>query len=280
MNLEVEPGKRIFFSTIGDGPQVVVMPGGFYVEHEFEPLTDGRTIVLLHQRNRGRSDVFGEALSGIDREADDIEVLRRELGADRISLIGWSYAGLVTALYALDHPEHVYRLVHLCSLGPRGFDYPDEGRPAIGAARIDPEGAKRVQELQDEGVADEDPERFCRKWRAVFGVRQFCEPAAMDRQRSDPCVYPNEWPQANAERVGWLTPSIERFDETERLATLEAPMLVVIGLDDPIPLEPAREMARIVPDARLLELERCGHWPWLERPEVFFGQVDVFLAGD
>lgn len=54
-----------------------------------------------------------------------------------------------------------------------------------------------------------------------------------------------------------------------RLGELSCPALVAWGRDDPyIGIEQGRWYAGVLPGAELLELERAGHWPWLDRPEL------------
>jgi len=62
------------------------------------------------------------------------------------------------------------------------------------------------------------------------------------------------------------------------LERIEAPTLVLWGLDDPyLPERFGREFADRIPGATLVELERAGHWPWVDRPETI-GIVTEFLG--
>jgi hypothetical protein len=56
-----------------------------------------------------------------------------------------------------------------------------------------------------------------------------------------------------------------------------ADMLPVHGDADIIPLQGSEAYERLIPDARLLRLPGVGHYPHLERPDVFFPAVDAFL---
>lgn len=63
-----------------------------------------------------------------------------------------------------------------------------------------------------------------------------------------------------------------------RLHLLECPALVVWGSEDPyLGPEWGRRYAERLPRAELLELERAGHWPWIDRPELV-DRVVEFLA--
>lgn len=62
------------------------------------------------------------------------------------------------------------------------------------------------------------------------------------------------------------------------LAQVSCPALVVWGQRDPyLGPEQGRAYARALPGAELLEIERGGHWPWIDRPEVV-GRVTGFLG--
>jgi pimeloyl-ACP methyl ester carboxylesterase len=64
----------------------------------------------------------------------------------------------------------------------------------------------------------------------------------------------------------------------ERLDALAMPALVVWGARDPyIPARFARDYARALPHAELLELPDAGHWWWLDRPDAI-QQVVEFLT--
>ncbi len=56
----------------------------------------------------------------------------------------------------------------------------------------------------------------------------------------------------------------------DRLATLRRPPLIIWGREDRIiPVDHASRAARVLPHARVHVIDRCGHWPQLERPEEF-----------
>jgi pimeloyl-ACP methyl ester carboxylesterase len=63
------------------------------------------------------------------------------------------------------------------------------------------------------------------------------------------------------------------------LGRLEMPALVVWGMKDPyLPGRFAREYARALGGAELLELPDAGHWPWLDRPDAIQRIADFVNA--
>ena len=56
-------------------------------------------------------------------------------------------------------------------------------------------------------------------------------------------------------------------DEWKRL---RAPTLIIAAVDhDDVFLETARAIVKLVPDARLLEMRHCSHWPQMEDADTF-----------
>lgn len=74
--------------------------------------------------------------------------------------------------------------------------------------------------------------------------------------------------------------SLGAFDLRPGVGRVTAPVLVIHGVADVIPIEAAREWRASYPIARLLLARRSGHLIHVEEPDLFFGAVEAFLAGD
>jgi pimeloyl-ACP methyl ester carboxylesterase len=60
-----------------------------------------------------------------------------------------------------------------------------------------------------------------------------------------------------------------RIDSRPHLAAYSGPCLVMVGRQDAItPLELSAEMAQLIPGAKLVVIESCGHLATMERPEA------------
>jgi proline iminopeptidase len=279
--VRTEDGLRLYVRVVGEGEPAVLVPGACYSEEDLLPLAAGRRLVFYDQRCRGRSDAVDDpARMGIELEARDLEAVRAHVGLERVSLLGWSYNGLVVALYAAAHPGRVERQVLLCAVPPGPGPYPGQKTPEELDARVDPAGLAGLEEMRGAGLPERDPTAYCRAFWRVHRARQTTIPAALERTRGDPCRWPNEWPEHRQARGRHVFGALRDADWRPRVRAAAAPTLVVHGTEDAIPLAASQEWVATLPDARLLVIEGSGHFPPLERPDVFFPAVDEFLAGE
>jgi pimeloyl-ACP methyl ester carboxylesterase len=65
----------------------------------------------------------------------------------------------------------------------------------------------------------------------------------------------------------------------QRLPYIQSPTLIVHGASDGlIPPVYAEEFARLIPDARVQQIDQAGHLPMVEREDAFINAVERFLA--
>ncbi len=83
--------------------------------------------------------------------------------------------------------------------------------------------------------------------------------------------------QAQARQATWLSLKGHGPQLRRRLASAAVPTLVVHGRHDPIPMEWAEELVQLMPNARLVVLERSGHLPHIEEPKRTFDEIRRFL---
>ena len=75
-----------------------------------------------------------------------------------------------------------------------------------------------------------------------------------------------------------LQSAMPTYDITPGLAKLHIPTLILQGRQDPLDPEMASEARDAIPGAKLVILERAGHFSWLEAPDPFTHALDDFLA--
>ncbi len=274
-----DDGLRLWFQTVGSGPQVVVLPNGFHLLEDFSCLAPGRTLVFYDGRNRGRSETVTDPAKlarGIHNDVDDLDAVRRHFSLDRLALIGHSYMGLMVILYAMKYPAHVDRIVQIGAMPPD----PRKQYPPELTANDDvlQDTMARLAALP-RGGPSYDPVEFCRTFWSILRVIYVANPKDAEKIRWGRCDLANE-----RDFMRYLTtrimPSISTLSFTiEALKAVTAPVLTVHGtMDRSAPYGAAWQWAQSLPNARLITIDGAGHAPWIEAPETVFIALGAFLA--
>jgi proline iminopeptidase len=278
--LKSDDGVRLFYRKLGTGAETVIVPNGMYLIEDFTRFANGRTLVVYDVRNRGRSETVDDApklARGILNDVDDLEAIRRQLGLERITLLGHSYIGLLVILYAMKHPDRVTRVVQIGPMEPHhGKTYPAHLTANDGVLQA---VFAKLAELRKDPTPRE-PEEQCRKFWSVLRTIYVTDPADAGRIDWGRCDLPNErnmmkyW-------MGSLIPSIKALNlTTDDFAKVKAPVLTVHGTKDrSAPHGGGREWALVLPNARLVTVEGGGHAPWIEAPDYVFSAIQTFLGG-
>lgn len=179
-------------------------------------------------------------------------------------------------LYAMKYPNQVNRVVQISPMQPHaGKQYPAHLRCADGALT---EVFSKLGELQKEREST-DPVEFCKKFWDILRVIYVVDAANAGRINWGRCELPNErnfmkyWNET-------IFPSIKELT-FEDVSKAQAPVLTIQGKQDrSAPYGGGREWAMMLPDARLVTVEKAGHAPWVENPELVFSSIQTFLDGE
>jgi proline iminopeptidase len=278
----VRPGLHLFSRVIGDGPEVVLVPNANWLAELLLPLAERRTLIFFDPRSRGRSSAVTDPRQlGLEEDLADLEAVRRFYGVDRAALIGHSYHAAVTALYALENPRRVDRMLLVCPITPRRPGEWEQETPTV-EELVQPPGIPRLDEMRQAGLDRDDPVAYCRAW-----FHSFLLPAQMGDLTAAPrfpvddiASFPNEWPpHALSIYFDHILPKMGSWDFRSRLAELDLPVLVLQGTEDLVPLQASRDWAASCAGGRFLAIEGAGHHPYIERPQEFFPAAEAFLSG-
>jgi proline iminopeptidase len=59
------------------------------------------------------------------------------------------------------------------------------------------------------------------------------------------------------------------------LAKLNVPTLIIHGNQDIVPVDTAKSIQKAIPNSKVVYLNDCGHFPYIEKPNEFFSSVRV-----
>lgn len=280
-HVDTAPGVSLYFERYGSGPNFVFVPNRLFMPELSQLARPDRTLVLYDMRNRGLSKrVEDTAQITIMGDVDDVEALRRHFRAEKVSLVGYSYLGLMVALYATHHPTRVERLVQIGAV-PRKFGtaYPADQQAGNDTLGAEGQAAWTAwQAISKDQAAD--PMAKCKALGRFFSFYLIGNPANHSKI-PDVCRYENE-SIANAERH--LTAhfgDIQKRDfPREAFTKIEQPVLTLHGtLDRNAPYGSGLEWATTFRDGRLITVESGAHHLWLDDPTIL-ADIDRFLAGE
>jgi len=268
-------GVRLHTRRVGTDPPVVVLHGGpgadyAYLLPQYDRLAHGRALRFYDQRGGGQSPVPRDVPVGWQEHVADLEALRKHWAIDRVTLLGYSWGGLLAVLYALEHPDRVGRLA-LVAPAPLTARWRDEFERRLSARLADPRIVQARAELSASGLAQRDPEKYRRLAFALSVAGYFKDPSRAKELTPFRVT-------ARTQQAVWQ--SLGTYDLRDRLRSTfpkgRAPRAVVVhGVYDPLPIESARETAALL-DTGVIELA-TGHAPHVEATEDFVRALNGFL---
>jgi pimeloyl-ACP methyl ester carboxylesterase len=214
-------------------------------------------VVTYDHRGIGRSAVTQRPFSIADL-ADDAAGLLGELGWDSAHVVGISMGGMVAQELVLRHPERV-RTLTLAVTFAAGGAY---------ARRLAEVWAARVRQVSYEQHVDElmllnHSESFYDNPDMV----EFIRTAMLNNPHPQP-------PEAFARQIA----ASSRHDARDRLGSLTMPVHAIGGeYDLLVPVWKAKEVASLIPGAKLTILEGAPHGLSIERAEEFNAAVLEFI---
>ena len=259
------PSWRIHYNEAGSGQPIIMLHGSgpgatgwSNFNRNMGALSENFRVLAVDMPGWGESD----AVSFEDR--DHVEAAREfmdALGIEKAAFVGNSMGGMTAIRFAIKYPE---RISHLITMGP--------GAPGVklfGYGDGPTEGLK----VLNRGYRDPRPETI----RELVEVMTFdsafvTEELIMQRTQSA-----TSRPDHLENFIGGIGKALPVMTEAG-IAGIEAPSLLFHGRDDRVVhYENSLKLVALIPDSRLVLMNRCGHWAQLEHAEEFNQLVDQFL---
>ena len=263
-------GVNVQYVQAGQGPVVLLLHGlGASMvtwSQNIEPLAEaGFTVLAPDLPGHDDSDKPDHLSYDPVSAAQLLHDFALGLGVERMSLVGSSAGGLIVGLFALEHPEIVDRLVLVGSggLGKRVFWFLRIiSLPVLGKLFYQPwlhqkVGVTKRIFYQPPPFVDEVLSELHRV-RSLPGSRR----AALRAIRSS---------------INYFGLRRHRYI-VDRLKESPVPLMTVWGEKDIIiPISQADMIRRELPNSTVHTIPEFGHWPHMEKPDVFNHLLTMFL---
>lgn len=270
-------GVKLHYSKIGSGSPVVIAPAELYLFDDLKQLADQVTLISYDMRNRGRSERISLDRVSIENDVADLDTVRKHFNVERFVPVGYSYLGLMVAIYTAKHPQHVERMIQL---GPAAMSpdakFPKEQTHGYEDMAISDEDVKRWRDMQASGEIASKPREYCEVDWKVMQALLVGNAANIPKMKSQ-CHLETEWPvnlQPHAARSRETIMKMEKVD----FASIRVPVLTIHGtFDRNAPYGSGVQWAATMPNAKLLTVEGAAHAVWVDAPEIVFPAIRAFL---
>jgi proline iminopeptidase len=237
-------------------------------------LTEDEPLLFYDQRGGGRSRTNSREAITWHSHVADLGALVAEFDVTPFTLIGYSWGGLLAMLYAvqaaapgssLRQPDRMI----LMDPAPVTRELRHDFEVELARRQADPRLQAMRAELSASGLRERDPDAYRQRAFELSVAGYFADPERA--QELTPFRVIGRVQQSVWESLG-------SYDLRPELASVQAPVLLVHGRQDPIPVAASQQAASALPHAQLVILDDCGHVPYVEQPDALFSNVRQFLA--
>lgn len=280
-------GLNVWYRIVGDreGPgrlPLICLHGGPGATHDyFAPLENlvhtGRRVILYDQLGWGNSEhVNDPSLWNVDLFVEEVGVVCRALGLERVHVLGHSWGGMLAMEYALRQPNGLASLILADTTASVPQMIAETSRLI---SELPSEVQQAIQKHESQGTTD-SPEYEAACW--LFSSRhagghiqpkpQWVEEAF--EKLDDNEVYLKMWGPSEFCATGLL----RDWDITDRLAEIRVPTLVLAGRFDEATPALAETIHRGIPGSERVIFEESAHFPHIEETERYLEVVSDFLG--
>lgn len=280
-------GAKIWTVSFGTGEPIFFIAGGpgnaHYYLRAFDSLSTTNTLVYFDAFGRGKSDTaknVGEY--SLQRDVEDLEALRKEMGYKSFSILGHSYGGVVAQAYAIKYPDNVSHLILANSF--HSFlmwqENCDNSNHEIKTNY--PEVWSDLMKVREEGAVSSDQNHQDIYSRVPYGFLYAYNPENFRRSGRKP--YPNfmntklYYQMVGKDGDFLVSNDIGNFDFRKGLKNLKMPILIYGGRYDRVAVPWMMDKYKeYCPQAKYVIFEKSGHVPQVEEPEATLKLIRDFF---
>lgn len=267
---------QICYQKFGEGNPVLIINGGPGMSSEgfiplAELLSDNNTTIIYDQRGTGDSklNVLDRTTISLDAMVEDIEVLRKKLGYNKWIVLGHSFGGMLAYAYAAKYPERINAMIQSHS-GGMDLDL-------LNTLDV----TSRLSEKQRDSLT---------YYSVIISQGDTSHATALKRGKllAHAYLYNKKYLPQIAERLTqgnsrinsllWTDMRLNKFDTKTEMKDFKKPVLILQGRNEVAPVSVAEKAHEVLPNSKLVIMDKCGHYGWLDRPDIYLSEVRNFLA--
>lgn len=259
------------------GDRLLLLHGGPGAHHDYLlpqmlDLARDHQCMLYDQRGGGRSRHDDDrAVITWESQVRDLETVVREFALTPLTLVGYSWGGLLALLYSVQaahgHAAPPPARLVLIDPAPAARHWRAEFEGEFNRRQQGAEIQTLRAELAASGLRERDPDAYRQRAFELSVAGYFANPRAS--HSLTPFRVTGRTQQSIWESLG-------DYNLIPALRDVRIPALVIHGREDPIPLDSSRAVADAL-GAELCILDDCGHVPYVEQSGALFQVIRNFL---
>lgn len=267
----------IHYKIFGTGKPLLIINGGPGMnsagfEGLAKTLSSKYQAILYDQRGTGKSvlEVVDSSTVNMKLMMDDIESIRKTLKIEKWSILGHSFGGMAASYYATLYPENIDKII-LSSSGGIDMELMTYARTAIDSklSKTDLDSVNYWTQKINAG----DTSHHARLRRGIH-----LAPAYVLNKKYIP-VIGERLTQSNwvINQLIWSDLRKINFDCAEKLKSFDRPVLIIQGKEDIIKAATAEKAHQAIRHSKVVLMEHCSHYGWLDNEKVYFREIYSFL---
>jgi proline-specific peptidase len=274
---------RVWYRSVGGGASredipILTLHGGpgvasYYIEDMQALASDTRRVILYDQLGCGRSDQPDDtSLWRVERFVEEVGIVRRHLGLERVHLLGQSWGGMLAIEYALTQPQGLTSLILASTLASMPLWIAEANRlraelPAQVQATL-----SRHEEAGTTDSAEYQEAMLAFYRRHVIRVDPMPEHVRRSLDSAGQVYYTMNGP-SEFHVVGVL----KDWDRTARLPEIAVPTLITSGRYDESTPRINEMMHDAIEGSQWVIFAHSSHMAHVEEKELYMQTVQAFI---
>lgn len=246
-------------------------PGGNHTLYEDieDALFEYADIVIIDLRGCGYSNSSNVKYCTLEQNIKDLEFVRRSLGINKPIIHGCSYGAIVALGYCIKYPKSLMKLV--LSSGAVSGDF-------IRSAQSNLLRRGTYEQIEFGNILwngkFKNSDHFSEYYR-IMSTLYFYNISSQKKLPSNKATIPY-----NIELVNFaFNTFLLKFDYQDFLHQINTPTLIFSGKNDWITdSKQAKILHKNIKSSIIIELDKCGHFPWKDQPDSFLKGFKNFLS--
>jgi proline-specific peptidase len=270
----------LHYSVQGEGQPILLLSGGPGISSGqlsslSERLSKNYKCILFDQRGTAKSHTnpMDSTTINLDQSMKDINLLLERLNFKKTTIIGHSWGAMLAISYAIKYPDHVARLV---LIGPGPLELSDYNILEDNLiSRVNKEEKIFVKQA-DDSIANHTASKELLKAYRTISFRCFLfDPLTVDSL--------SEIITRNVSRNDSMNKLMIRdlrrinYNVKPGIPKLNMPILTICGRQDPVGIFPTFTIEELNKKAKIVWIDKSGHFPWVERPDSFYPELLDFI---